>query len=354
MAKGTYYFHDQKRPKRPKRFRKAPAESSIGERTLKKPSNYSFPSRASSACSTVHRPPSALKVPSKLSTEDRLVSPNKGVGPNLPSVEANKKKALLDSAGDLKWTPQKERLLEAIEEEDIQERRLKYFSNFDEAKFAATGILSQLSKLIIDTVLEEVVEVPIELRADLQQDFEQLTEDVVVEKREWQTDCYIDWVRENRHPFYESRPEEEDLCGVVDFSVDKLVAKQRKRVTMAEGNSPERGKSPSVVGWKVSPSRPVSSLSIHSETLGSEFMYSEFTDEKDEGYDYLPPGLGVPTPTTPSLLKPQEESRTPTYNMKSQTRIEKRVKMEAAASERYIPVCAVELYANTHSTIHVL
>jgi hypothetical protein len=268
-----------------------------------------------------------------LFTEDRPVSPSKGYGSHLPSVEAGKKRAFIDSTGDLKWTPQKERLLNAIEEEEKQEKRVKFFSSFDEAKFAATGILSQLSKLILDGTFREETDLPFELKADLQQGFGQLTEDVVVEKREWQTDCYLDWVRENRNPFFESRPEEEALCSAVEYTVDKFVAKQKKRVTMAEGKNPERGKSPSLHGWKGSSSRPVSSLSIHSETLGSEFMYGEFGDEKDEGFDYLPPGLGVPAPTTPSLLKPPAESRTPTYNMKSQTRIEKRAKMEAEAKK---------------------
>ena len=67
-----------------------------------------------------------------------------------------------------------------------------------EAKFASTGILSKLGK-VLDLVCAEDIEVtlPVDLISNLSLDYEQLSFNVTVEKREWQTDCYYDYKSNN-------------------------------------------------------------------------------------------------------------------------------------------------------------
>ena len=348
MARGTY-FYDQKRTVRPKRYRKVPDEASVaGDRgyPIRK-----ILSRVSSASgeSSFRRPKSALKAPSL----DRYplnevppTSPSKPKSLAFPQIDSGsgKKRSVshLDPS-EASWiTPGKEKLLHSIEEEDKgQDRSLKFFSNFDEAKFAATGILSQLVKVLESKGALEEVELPTELIGNLRKDFEDLSEDVVVEKRTWQTDCYLDWETESRHPFFEGPPEDRDLvCSALHNSVNILITKQqqqKKRVKMASQYGPD-GKRGSMSARKGSASRPVSSMSIHSDALGSEFMFGESVAETDDGFDFLPPGLGVRTPTTP-LLQYRGEMLAANYeDMKSPTRLEKNEKMKRATSV-YMCVC---------------
>ena len=350
MARGTY-FYDQKRTERPKRYRKLPDDASvIGDRSVPV-RKIAVLSRASSASgeSSFRHPKSALKAPSlERSSLNELhpASPSKpkslgGLG--FPEVDnSSGRKRCVSShlePSEASWiTPGKEKLLYSIEEEDkSQDRSLKFFSNFDEAKFAATGILSQLMKVLdANSILKKglEVELPTELIGNLRKDFEDLSEDTVVEKRAWQTDCYLEWEKESRHPFFESPPEDRDLvCSALQNSVNILITKQqqRKRVKMATEGGPE-GKRCAPSARRGSASRPVSSMSIRSEALGSDFMCGEFAEETDDGFDFLPPGLGVQTPTTP-LLQYRGELLTPNYeNMKSPTRLEKNEKMKLAAS----------------------
>lgn len=349
MARETY-FYDQKRTQRPKRYRKSPDDYSIlGDRgvPIRK---ISVISRASSASgeSVFRRPKSALKAPSlERSTlnEPHATTPSKqknlgGLGfPQVDSSSGRRRSSHLDPS-EASWiTPGKEKLLHSIEEEDkSQDRNVKFFSSFDEAKFAATGILSQLVKVFdADSVLREglELELPTALIGNLRKDFTELCEDIVVEKRDWQTDCYLDWEKENRHTFFEFPPEDRDLvCSALHNSVTALINKQqqqRKRVKMATEGGPE-GKRGSLSARRGSATRPVSSMSIHSEALGSDFMCGEFAEEADDGFDFLPPGLAVQTPTTP-LLQYRGEFLAPNYeHMKSPTRLEKNEKLKLAAS----------------------
>lgn len=343
MARGTY-FHDQKRTKRPKRYRKVPDDASVAGDRGYPVRKISVLSRVSSASgeSLFRRPRSALKAPSL----ER--SPLNEVPPTSPSRTKNLGFPQVDSGGgrrrsvshldpsEASWiTPGKEKLLHSIEEEDKgQDRSLKFFSNFDEAKFAATGILSQLVKVLDGKSTPEEVELPTELLCNLRKDFEDLSEDIVVEKRAWQTDCYLDWERGSRHPFFEGPPEDRDLvCSVLHNSVNILITKQqkKKRVKMAAQYGPE-AKRGSMSARRGSASRPISSMSIHSEALGSEFMFGGSVAETDDGFDFLPPGLGVRTPTTPLLQYRGEILAAHYEDMKSPTRLEKNEKMRLAAS----------------------
>ena len=373
MARETY-FYDQKRTQRPKRYRKSQDDYSIlGDRAVPI-RKISVISRASSASgeSVFRRPKSALKTPSLERTtlnESHPTTPSKpkSLGaqgfPHVDSSSGRRRSSHLDPSESSWITPGKEKLLHSIEEEDkSQDRNVKFFSSFDEAKFAATGILSQLVKVFdANSVLKEGLEVefPTELIGNLRKDFQELCEDTVVEKRDWQTDCYLDWEKENRHPFFEFPPEDKDLvCSALDKSVSALINKQqqRKRVKMATEGGPE-GKRGALSARRGSANRPVSSMSIHSETLGSEFMCGEFVEETDDGFDFLPPGLAVQTPTTP-LLQYRGEFLAPNYeHMKSPTRLEKNEKLKLGASVLVASVSVecvwvVCVYVCHSSTLH--
>ena len=125
-------------------------------------------------------------------------------------------------------------LLKEIEEElstTKQEAAHKPASIWEvsEAKFASSGILSKLGKLLED-VCTKVIEVtlPADLLEDLSRNYKELTADVVVEKREWQTDCYDDYRSNNAFPFLTGRPDK--LQKQVNKSALKNLVAQQEQV----------------------------------------------------------------------------------------------------------------------------
>lgn len=86
----------------------------------------------------------------------------------------------------------------------------KFKWSHNEAKFASTGILSKLGKLlaVLETQESKIeITLPTNLVETISQDHEKLVADTKVERREWQTDCYLDHVSKNTYPFLTGVPE---------------------------------------------------------------------------------------------------------------------------------------------------
>ena len=219
-------------------------------------------------------------------------------------------------------------LLKEVEEElstTKQEAAHKPASIWEvsEAKFASSRILSKLGKLLED-VCTKVIEVtlPADLLEDLSRNYKELTADVV-EKREWQTDCYDNYRSNNAFPFLTGPPDK--LQQQVNKSALKnLVAhqeqvkKSRKIFGRKDNNNSSNFKTEKrvrmsreakgdgrSVGFKTTPTpeRPQTARSNISN-------YSYRSDCSDDGrdsymateYDRLPPEL------RPTILHYRRES----------------------------------------------
>ena len=327
MARGTYYFFDQKEREKTRRLKKYPEGSA-------RPYHSSRPSSRSSFA----RPKTGRSVDLQTSEDTKQ---------SLGEIQSRKKSI----SGIKLFSLERDKVLQAIEEEETVDPVItRYFSNFNEARFAATGILQNLVKLSAWSELSSGISdltIPQELSAELKLDFEDLTEDTQYNSREWQTDCYLDLTVSNKNPFFEERPEGETEYQKGNKSLKSFLAEQKKKkVKMAAdegkktilnaskegpGSSTKRDPRATPRSRHSSGGRPASSMSINSD-LFSEFL--ESTDERDEGYDYLPPGFGVQGPSTPSVLKYPAESLIPNYeHMKNPTRLEKHLKQKMNSSK---------------------
>ena len=206
----------------------------------------------------------------------------------------------------------------------------------------------------MEDVCTKVIEVtlPADLLEDLSRNYKELTADVVVEKREWQTDCYDDYRSNNAFPFLTGRPDK--LQKQVNKSALKnLVAhqeqvkKSRKIFGRKDNNnnnssnfktekrmrmSREAKGDGRSVGFKTTPTpeRPQTARSNISN-------YSYRSDCSDDGrdsymateYDRLPPEL------RPTILHYRRESTSLKMN-KPLTRMEKAQEVKKKnAAERF-------------------
>ena len=185
----------------------------------------------------------------------------------------------------------------------------------NEAKFASSSILSNLSKVLY-VVAER--EYPIEAVRNFSQNYQELTADTVVTKRKWQTDCYLDLEPRNRLPFLTGIPEEEELRANAEKAVGNVARKQDKervkRVRMSQ-ESKDKKKSTSVT----SPERPQTARSIMSNySFRSDASQGESMDDFGNDYDMLPAEF------RPSILHYRRESAVPKMrNTLPRTRLEK-------------------------------
>lgn len=208
----------------------------------------------------------------------------------------------------------------------------------NEAKFASTGILSKLGKQlqIVSSEISEIT-LPAELVDDLTKNYADLSVDVVIEKREWQTDAYQDFqITTNNLPFLTGVPPEPEqeayksALKTVIVKQDKPAksssrkifggttpatgesGKQEKRVRMSrETKGDGRG-----VGFKLTPERPMTARS----TTSNYSYKSDFSDDGRDSIDYgrLPPEL------CPTILHYRRESTSLKVKHKeSLTRMEK-------------------------------
>ena len=115
--------------------------------------------------------------------------------------------------------PTSEKFIKSLLEEakprtGSEKSKIKEAYRFNELKFGSTSILSNLAKVLYPGLFEDYVTLPegtpIEFANKFLQDHQSLTADVVVEKREWQTDCYLDLGLQNEQPFLTGVPGEEE------------------------------------------------------------------------------------------------------------------------------------------------
>ena len=254
------------------------------------------------------RPPSATIRPG---TTTRHVSINQ---PQLvlPAVDPTGPK--LVAAEPSTYSEKKVDFLLAVEKEEKTkppEKGQTY--KLSEAKFASSSILSNLSKLLFSI---SEVSIPVELVNIILQDYQQLTADIVPEKREWQTDCYLDFEPKNKKPFLTAVPEEEHLRAELESSVNKVAKKQlkerNKRVRVSRESMLKKRPPDS------SPERPQTARSILSSySVHSDYSHSSMVEEREE-YDMLPVEL------RPTILHYRRESAVPKIKSKGpKTRLEK-------------------------------
>ena len=221
---------------------------------------------------------------------------------------------------DIKLSPAKLKVLEAVESEKPEIDKDKYQKyTFSELKFLATGILSQLSKLLcIYKPDKDLYIISEELESDLLRDFYQLCCDIIVEKREWQTDCYLDQHLVSK-PFFTSVPEEEEKL-LIESNLKKVEAAfEQKKVKMSD----------TAKKTTKSLNRPATShsrASLHSAVSSDFGPISTVEDDKESRlapseYDLLPSSL---CPRGPTILSYRRESMIKPFEFSGpKTRFEK-------------------------------
>ena len=348
------YFYDQRKKNRPqKRIKKSADDYSIfGDhrsfiKGLKKKVSLTFSDQGDTtdgAASTVtsvhgvvparpkstkHRPPSSKQAsPSKEATLKTLpntlqlphIPSNLSTGPTSPpNIVTQPSKQLLKK--DITLSPANQKVLEAVETEWLEQDKHKHPNDtFSELKFLATGILSQLSKLLFKYTQNkpEGFCITENLQSELLRDYYQLCVDIVVEKREWQTDCYLDQIPQFSRPFFTSVPEEEER---------KLIELKRAEVEQKKVKMSEAAKK--LYAAKSPTSRPVTShsrASLHSAISSDVGGISTVEDDRESRlapseYDMLPLSL---CPKGPTILSYRRESTSKPFEFSGpKTRFEK-------------------------------
>ena len=147
----------------------------------------------------------------------------------------------------------------------------------------------------------------------LVQSFHSLVADTILEKREWQTDCYLDYKPNKRRPFLTESSDEGDKQKLLS-SLTHFVNQERevlKQKTNMSGKTLERPLTAKSTASGVSIKSDVSYGSSH----GAE-------------YDKLPPELRVTQ--GPQILRYRRESQTPKRKFSGpKTRLEKFKAMES-------------------------
>jgi hypothetical protein len=250
--------------------------------------------------------------------------------------------------------------LASVREEEAAGARsglAKEIYKFNELKFGSTSILSNLGKCLDSVQLREHVaqfsdKLDPELVRKFLQDHRSLTSDVAVEKREWQTDCYLDLSigGRNKHAFFTARPGEEErgeqgegssedrrrsegatIAAISQRYAQRLSPKlnlpdlrsSRKKETGGEKRSPKRVTlNQEIMSRGDTPHRPqtahsvLSNFSYHSDSRPSSAGESRANDNQ---FDALPPEL-----RPPSIMLYKRESVVPAVRVKGpRTRLEK-------------------------------
>ena len=204
-------------------------------------------------------------------------------------------------------------LLKPVVEEPEQEKstvfkpRKQQPFQISEAKFTSSSILSNLSKFLYNISEDFSVSLPVDLVYSLLQNFHQLVADTLVEKREWQTDCYLDFEPKNPRPFLTCAPVKESEKATLDVEriLQDKVSKQVKMSQEAVSHHTTK--------------RPLTARSILSSySYKSDISRASSAVEYQFDYDLLPAEL------QPSILHYKRESRAPQISMKGpKTRLEK-------------------------------
>ena len=225
--------------------------------------------------------------------------------------------------------------------------KVKEVYKFDELKFGSTSILSNLGKCLDSApVREHITDVSDRLDPELLHKFLQshqsLISDTVVEKREWQTDCYLDLSIKNKHPFLtappttkeeeegEGKSEERRKSDAVVSAISKRYTQQQLNPTTIKPKEKKPKRSPpkrvtlnqEAMSRLDSPKRPQTARSILSNiSFHSDYSRPSSSGESrinDTHYDALPAEL------RPSIMLYKRESTAPKVKVKGpRTRLEK-------------------------------
>lgn len=330
MLSTDHFFFDQERPRRfqHRRLRKIDDSHSIfGDKkenylTFTKATNWDTESVLTGVRS-LKRPATASRRPGTA----RRVSVNEiptflpPIDPNGPKLVSVKESLIPEDVEVRSSVSEKKReflqevegKLQAREEKEIKPSRSWKFS---EAKFVSLSILARLSELIYDEI---EISLPESLVEDLKKSHGDLTTDVVVEKREWQTDCYLDYKTKNTQPFLTTSPEEPkekaNLDAVVEKVAKKEVEKEKlKKVRMSRDTIKRKQKSPE----RPQTARSIlSNISFKSDATGESTTDDDGRESRME-YDVLPADL------RPRMMHYRPESVVPKVKRSmAKTRLEK-------------------------------
>lgn len=280
----------------------------------------------------------AISARPRSSTGKRVALSNKVVV--LPPVDKDGPR-LVSEAAETKSESKQLSSVQGEEEPRSGWTKVKEIYKYDELKFGSTAILSNLEKLFNSALLKELGVFTDKLDQDLLhkflRDYHSLTADTVVEKREWQTDCYLDLSVKNRHPFLTAPPEEGEEEGSDNrkkvneaiLTISKRHAQQldpslavKSKVVESKQNK-EKGKystkrvtmSEEVTSKFTPVERPQTARSV----LSSVSFHSDYSRaSNDSHYDELPAEFG------PNIMSYKRESMEPKVKVKGpKTRLEK-------------------------------
>ena len=347
LGESTPYFFNQRRerPYQQRRLRKTPEDRRDG-----------LWGDGESVVSTL-RPKSSVRRGSASSSRRISLS---GKAAALPPVDRDGPRLVSGEPVSGEAKPNTLASLQEEEEEEKKDRsgRAKDRENykFNELKFGSTSILSNLGKCLDSISLreEELGQVSDGLDPELVRrfllDHRSLTSDIVVQKREWQTDCYLDLLSssKNRHPFLAAPPGEEDeegklvrsnedrrqseaatLASISQRYANRINPKpvsfeevKREKVTAKQRSSKRVTLNQEVMSKPQSPRRPqtahsvLSNISFHSDYSRPS---SADVESKFDHYDVLPAEL-----RPPSIMLYKRESLAPQLKVRGpRTRLEK-------------------------------
>ena len=343
----TSYFFSQQSRETHRRLRKTFDYQSLYGKTEEVVLTYESKTAAVVATEPLYRRKTSARPSSGRST--RRVSISKQHSVIFPAIDREGPKLVSRDtleAAELKPSTSDKRVdfIQAAEKEPTEVRKRSEYK-FSEAKFNSTSILSRLSGYLPKILEQPQLSLPVDIHDLLLQTHEQLTAGVTFEKREWQTEGYLDLFRShNRNPFLTSVPEDRATRDGVKASIGRIAQRQeeersgrlraiaeergrkkgkgrarekskRKRTRMSEGMSPQRKPD----GW--SPERPMTARSIMSlVSMRSDYSRRSSIDERETQYDFDV----LPAELRPSILHYRRESRTPkTKSPGPRTRLER-------------------------------
>ena len=271
----------------------------------------------------IRRPSTGILRPGSARSRQVTVAPTATI---LPPVDPTGPKLITSEElpAEIRHTDEKLEFLEEVEKKQTLLQRKKTDWNINEAKFASSSILSRLSKFLYLVSEDFEVTLSLELVDELNRQYDHLVEDTVVARRQWQTDCYLDFKVKNQQPFLTAAPEDKRVRDNANAVIGKIVHKQQnereKRVKLKQKPIIKKRMSGS-------PERPMTARSV----MSNYSFKSDLSQPSDDGresrndYDLLPAEL------RPTILHYRRESSTPKMKVvrtSTATRLEKTRKLK--------------------------
>ena len=337
MLSTDQFFFEQQRPRRFQHRRLRKIDDTLSNYGGEKRENYlTFTKTANWDNESVLTGIRSLKRPTTATgrrpgTATRRVSVNE-VPTFLPSIDpagprlvtAVAKEPIIPEAVEVRsiLSEKKREFLEEVEGK-LQSRERERPSRtwkFTEAKFVSLSVLARLSELIYE---DFEVSLPESLVEDLLKSHQDLTVDVIPERREWQTDCYLDFKIRNKQPFLTSLPEEPNAQADLEAAVEKVAKKAIETEKEKVKNKKVRMSRETIQRKQKSPERPQTARSILSNISFKSNVTGESTTDDDGResrmeYDVLPADL------RPGIMHYRQESLVPQMRRSTtKTRLEK-------------------------------